>query len=434
MSFSSFFYLPLLPFIFLLLLSLISIYDKLILADQTVVTTSFIQTLSLKRLYHYHSNSLHRYRRRPSKVLQQNINDTFYTMKQTLDYYSKPSKESLNYFLQRRISRWQVVPSTHITMESTWGFVPDVTDHATVLSMAKMSYDAYSVVGGSDWYDLDNQWVVNDTFGWNEDGLKGHVFGNTDNSLMVIVIKGTTAGLFTNDPTGEKDKLNDNMLFSCCCARISRLWTPVCDCYQGNEYRCENSCIEKAILNEELYYDHALAVYRDISDQYPEATIFMTGHSLGGALAALVGQTYGVPAVSFESPGDRLAARRLHLPQAPGSRTPIFHFGHTADPIFIGLCTGISSSCWYGGFAMETRCHTGKACVWDTVNEHGWKVDIRSHRIGDVIEKILNKPEEFPLPRCLPERDCVDCGLWDFIDDRDSPGIYRNKSSNSCNI
>ena len=48
------------------------------------------------------------------------------------------------------------------------------------------------------------------------------------------------------------------MLFSCCCARISRAWTPVCDCFQGNEYRCESHCLEKGIAKSELYYDHAL--------------------------------------------------------------------------------------------------------------------------------------------------------------------------------
>lgn len=88
------------------------------------------------------------------------------------------------------------------------------------------------------------------------------------------------------------------------------------------------------------------AIYRDISDKYKTATVFLTGHSLGGALATLVGLTYDAPAVSFESPGDRLAAQRLHLPHAPAARTPIYHFGHTADPIFVGLCTGVSSACW----------------------------------------------------------------------------------------
>jgi len=40
----------------------------------------------------------------------------------------------------------------------------------------------------------------------------------------------------------------------------------------------------------------------------------MVGHSLGGALSSLVGITFGLPTVTFESPGERLAATRLHLP------------------------------------------------------------------------------------------------------------------------
>lgn len=38
--------------------------------------------------------------------------------------------------------------------------------------------------------------------------MRGHVFSNEDDSLIVIAIKGTTGGLFTPGPTGDKDKLN----------------------------------------------------------------------------------------------------------------------------------------------------------------------------------------------------------------------------------
>ena len=46
----------------------------------------------------------------------------------------------------------------------------------------------------------------------------------------------------------------------------------------------------------------------------PQSNIWVIGHSLGGALASLVGITFGLPVVTFEAPGERMAATRLHLP------------------------------------------------------------------------------------------------------------------------
>jgi putative lipase involved disintegration of autophagic bodies len=69
---------------------------------------------------------------------------------------------------------------------------------------------------------------------------------------------------------------------------------------------------------------------------------------------------------------------------------------------------------------MEARCHTGKVCVWDTVKDHGWRVNVAYHRIATVIENILKKPEEFPVPVCKVEDTCDDCGLWTFFDHRDT--------------
>jgi putative lipase involved disintegration of autophagic bodies len=70
--------------------------------------------------------------------------------------------------------------------------------------------------------------------------------------------------------------------------------------------------------------------------------MWLTGHSLGGALASLTGLTFGVPTVTFECPPDRLASQRLHLPSPPGMKPEdmlIWHFGHTADPLYLGVCT-----------------------------------------------------------------------------------------------
>lgn len=83
-------------------------------------------------------------------------------------------------------------------------------------------------------------------------------------------------------------------------------------------------------------------MFEHIVENYPNATIWLTGHSLGGGLAGLLGWTYGAPTVTYEAPGEQLAARRLHLPAPPAlsyHSMPIWHVGHSADPIFMGSCT-----------------------------------------------------------------------------------------------
>jgi hypothetical protein len=42
--------------------------------------------------------------------------------------------------------------------------------------------------------------------------------------------------------------------------------------------------------------------------------------------------------------------------------------------------------------------------------------------VRDVIESILKKPDEFPMPNCVEEEEnCDDCGLWEYYDERDGP-------------
>ncbi|OSX65426.1 hypothetical protein POSPLADRAFT_1054173 [Postia placenta MAD-698-R-SB12] len=379
---------------------------------------------------------------------------------------------------------------------------PYIEDLHTLDQLARMTGNAYALPGQKNWYDIDPIWNESFPFGWEDaaDGFRGHVFLAQHNSTVILAIKGTTL----QGPTSKKDKFNDNLLFSCCCARVDFSWvfSTVCGCYAGHG-RCDSSCLTRALVEDSLFYNvgvvsaaprpamrattcgcHAspsnpnrtsvgdvrvseagprtsavLNLINNLTALYPTSTIWLVGHSLGGSLASLLGATFGLPAVAFEAPGERLAAQRLHLPLPPlaqpfynynytasgsGSalhpapaaqtrfgRTPVTHVYHTADPIPQGACTGLGSLCAQAGFALETRCHLGRAVVFDTVGKLGWRVDVQTHTIKSVITRVLEAPVEGGwevgedgVPRDVPvareEADCVDCYKWEFGDFKDS--------------
>jgi len=195
------------------------------------------------------------------------------------------------------------------------------------------------------------------------------------------------------------------------------MWSTVCDCYTGDTYKCNLTCLENEVVSEGHYYHTALDIYYNVTNRYPNSTMWLTGHSLGGSLASLVGLTFGVPTVTYEAPPERMASQRLHLPTPPGLNPEdmlIWHFGHTADPIYMGICTGPSSPCWYAGYAMETTCHTGFECVYDTVTDLGWRVSLTNHRIKPVVNDVLSRYNN--TPNCTVVQDCVDCYQWNFVD------------------
>ncbi|KAF9892590.1 putative lipase atg15 [Aspergillus nanangensis] len=313
---------------------------------------------------------------------------------------------------------------------------PDITDKETVLTFAQMTANDYiEEPGTEDWQDIHGRFNYSSSFGWGTDGLRGHIYADKTNSTIVISLKGTSPALFDGAGTTTNDKLNDNLFFSCCCGQGgSYLWRQVCDCQQS-AFTANLTCIVEAMHDENRYYRAALDLYSNVTEIYPESNVWLTGHSLGGAMTSLLGLTYGVPVVTFEAVPEALPAARLGLPIPPGSDamfpqsrqyTGAYHFGHTADPIYMGTCNGVSAVCTWGGYAMESACHTGQMCIYDTVEDKGWRVAIGTHRIKAVISDVIKVYDE--VPPCAPEVECYDCELWKFFH---SNGSERTTTSSS---
>lgn len=82
---------------------------------------------------------------------------------------------------------------------------------------------------------------------------------------------------------------------------------------------------------------------------YPHASIWTTGHSLGGALASLTAMSNSIPAFTYEAPGELLYAQRVGLVKSFEDALEkervlrsmwIYQFGNPRDPVFMGMCNG----------------------------------------------------------------------------------------------
>ena len=320
---------------------------------------------------------------------------------------------------------------------------PNVTDKETVLSLANMAANAYiKVPGTEDWEDVQAGFNVTDDFGWENDGLRGHIFADEGNRTVVIGLKGTTPAVFDGSGSTSKDKENDNLFFSCCCGQGGHyLWRQVCDCSTA-AYTCNSTCLLKTLYGKNRYYSAAQELYGNVTELYPNSTIWMAGHSLGGSVSSLLGLTFGLPVTTFEAVPEALPAYRLGLPTPPGfqtgnhqarNNTGAYHFGHTADPIFVGTCNAATSACTIGGYAMETQCHTGKVCIYDTVADKSWRVSARTHPIRSVIKDVIKEYDTLPecVPDSTPDEPCVDCFNWKYYKSNGSDATTSSTSSSS---
>ncbi|KAI1247611.1 putative lipase atg15 [Eutypa lata] len=316
---------------------------------------------------------------------------------------------------------------------------PDVTDKETVLTMALIAADAYvEKPGMPDWEEVGEPFNRTEDFGWETDGLRGHIWGDETNSTIVIGLKGTSPAVFDGEGTTTNDKENDNLFFSCCCAQQGQWsWHQVCDCATGT-YQCNNTCVRQALYAENRYYQAARELYANVTELYPESNIWIAGHSLGGAVSSLLGLTYGLPVVTFEAVPEALAAGRIGLPVPPHADpnfpqtrqyTGTFHFGHTADPIYVGTCNGATATCSFAGYAMESSCHTGYECTYDTVADKGWRVGIGTHKIRSVINDVIRKYDDAAECKFTPE--CRDCSNWKMYESNSTEPTSSSTSTTS---
>ncbi|KAI9853454.1 MAG: putative lipase atg15 [Vezdaea acicularis] len=316
---------------------------------------------------------------------------------------------------------------------------PNASDKETVLTFAIAAGNAYVMEPGTgEWDDVGGGLNYSESFGWEGDGLRGHIFVDKDNTTVLMALKGTSPAVWDGAETTTNDKVNDNLFFSCCCAQQGHYtWKQVCDCY-STTYTCNSTCLGQSLRDENRYYHAAKELYSNVTERYPNSTIWLAGHSLGGSVSSLLGLTYGLPVIAFQAPAEALAATRLGLFSPPGSDpmfpqkrndTGIHHFGHTADPIFMGTCNGVTSACSLGGYAMETQCHTGNVCIYDTVEDKGWRVGVGTHRIQSVIHDVIRAYDD--LPECTRDTECVDCFNWKFFESHSSDSTSSTSSTTS---
>lgn len=92
---------------------------------------------------------------------------------------------------------------------------PNITDKTSVTTLAKVASNAYiRIPDTEDWYDLGRKWNESNDFGWEENGLRGHVFANADNSTIVVAMKGTSPPFVGGSDTSSNDKINVTPMIS----------------------------------------------------------------------------------------------------------------------------------------------------------------------------------------------------------------------------
>jgi len=293
-----------------------------------------------------------------------------------------------------------------------------------ILDLANMSHNAYFKPQDYNW--LNTSLPEIQDLSINNDSLKVYLFRHPTTKTNVISIKGTS--LYWNnhinythdtcdlDPTiysstYYNDKVNDNLYFSCCYYKQSNLFETCTSCKQeqDNYHDCCTECYNNSTHLELNYLNIGSTIVENLKSQidFDNEEIIFTGHSLGATVASLLAIKYNKVGVGFQSPGDKHYANMINMDY---QNKHIYHFGHNADPIFMGDC---GSTCNMMGYHIYTRCHIGYTCTFNAKEKLNIGESLWTHRINYVINNIISNWKN-DIPQCIKLDDCNDCENWKY--------------------
>jgi lipase ATG15 len=316
-------------------------------------------------------------------------------------------------------------------------------NYNTVYEMAVMSHNVYYKTTSKNWINTTLDQVVDISL--SNDTVKAYFFTNEKRDIGVVSFKGTSLywnTLDTNNNTknvlyikqdtctiensiSSNDKYNDNLFFSCCFYKKSNLFEKCELCDDTNKHTCCKQCYDISLHFELNYINVVKSIIEKVKSMidFETSTIIFTGHSLGGILASVSSILYNKKAIAFQTPGDRhyldlvnnLSNTKYNPNTKYNSNTKynrnIYHFGHNADPIYMGNC---GSTCSALGYYIDTKCHSGYTCLYDAKKKLGYSQSILNHRIEYIIKHVIPKWEQ-DFPSCVIDDDCVDCEEWVYV-------------------
>lgn len=88
------------------------------------------------------------------------------------------------------------------------------------IAFANMAHNAYIGGENTENWKKTADYAMEKAFGWGGEGLRGYAYVSQDQKVVVLAFKGTSAYLFPfKAGTGKQDRLNDNVMYSCCYGR-----------------------------------------------------------------------------------------------------------------------------------------------------------------------------------------------------------------------